>query len=82
MSIVLSELIQQYLNDKRYPDADPEEMRAQVKRLFEKYSELDPEERLFMIDTVLEAKFGEPPSLDFEPMDLNIENILKEKGIL
>lgn len=78
----LEELLEKYLNDERYPDADPAEMRAQVTRLFNKYQRTTETVRLRNIEWVVEARFGEPPPRDFEPMDLNIKNILKEKGIL
>lgn len=35
-----------------------------------------------MIETRLETLFGQPPTGKYEPQDLNIESILKEKGIL
>lgn len=82
MATTLDELLEKYLNDERYPDADPEEMKAQVIRLFNKYEQLEESTKLYMIDSVLVAKFGERPKVDFQPLDLDLYNTLKEKGIL
>lgn len=78
----LEEYLEKYLKDERYSEANADELKYQVTRLFNKFNGLSEYDKSKIIERVIRARFGERPKSNFEPQDLNIEAILKEKGIL